>query len=203
MKILDKFLNIALILLVGLWLIGHLLKHDKPTLEQQASQAFLDTTIQDARTTEALEHSVANAQKPVLIFVFASWCPYCKKLFPELLALQAEEKDTFRLELVSIDRKPGKLEAYLATQKLPDGIKIYRYGTEEGLNSLLAFMKTHALHYDGGIPYMTIFLDSKPVAELVGSIPKENLRAILKQASTYQKKQLQEFHPENTSKEQE
>ena len=51
---------------------------------------------------EMLENEVMNADKPVLIDFFATWCGPCKMIAPFI----AEEHDEFKICKVDVDQEP-------------------------------------------------------------------------------------------------
>jgi len=56
--------------------------------------------------------------KPVLIVLWASWCPYCARHLPYLEKLYQQSKNSdLQIIAVSIDTEPAKARAYLQDKK--------------------------------------------------------------------------------------
>ena len=58
-----------------------------------------------------------NGQRRAL-FVYASWCPYCRKALPEIL--KAHKMSDGAVVPVSVDKDPGALTAYMGAFQAPD-----------------------------------------------------------------------------------
>ncbi len=105
MKTFDRILNIVLIVVVVLWLGGKLMAPKEPEQKPDDASAGMEAPASDPSgdkeenlqkkavlqklpaapfstlTAEQLDEA-ATSDKPVLLMVFASWCPYCKQVFP-------------------------------------------------------------------------------------------------------------------------
>lgn len=61
-----------------------------------------------------------NSGKPTLLFVYASWCPYCKKQFPIIKSLQMRyPAEKLTVAYISIDGDPYELSTFLM-ETFPD-----------------------------------------------------------------------------------
>ncbi|MEM9335874.1 MAG: TlpA disulfide reductase family protein [Pseudomonadota bacterium] len=56
----------------------------------------------------------ATAEQPVIVFFWATWCPYCKALMPELQKIQDEYGDRVRVLAVHFRDDYGDAVAYMA-----------------------------------------------------------------------------------------
>ena len=97
-----KRISILLALLSGLALSAHAAEF--PTAP--------DWTLQNA-AGEAVSLDSISQQRPVVLFFWATWCPYCKALMPHLQSISYQHGDS--VEIVSIQVfDDGDAAAYLA-----------------------------------------------------------------------------------------
>ncbi len=61
-------------------------------------------------TQENYQTEVLQASEPVLVELWAAWCPYCQRLSPILDQLAAELGDTVTIGKVNIDQQPELAE---------------------------------------------------------------------------------------------
>ena len=66
---------------------------------------LLDGTILTASTLER--------GPPVVVEIWASWCPFCRRQNPHLQALSARHRGELTVLALSIDKDPGKARAYM------------------------------------------------------------------------------------------
>lgn len=63
-------------------------------------------------------NAVSLRNKPVLIVLWASWCPYCARHLPYLEKLYQQSRNSdLQIIAVSIDAEPAKARAYLQDKK--------------------------------------------------------------------------------------
>lgn len=80
-----------------------------------------------------------NDGPPVIVEIWASWCPFCRRQNPHLQALSLRHRDELTVLALSIDKDPEKARAYLkehgytfaAAMAGPDLERWF--GTREGL----------------------------------------------------------------------
>ncbi len=148
-----------------------------------------DLELEGGQTIKALDAQtfdtmIADSQNhPVFFMIYASWCPHCKRMFKELNQLQQEVGDDIRVVTVSIDNKPelardfvgSASPLYLDTYIVKDGPSYLHLGDT---------FRSHGLNFKGGlsrsvgVPYNTVYYKGKPVAEIGGALPNENLRMV-------------------------
>ena len=69
-----------------------------------------DVTLLDGTTLPA---SLLENGPPVVVEIWASWCPFCKRQNPHLQALAERHRGTLTVLALSIDKDPDKARAYL------------------------------------------------------------------------------------------
>ncbi|MFP4105730.1 MAG: thioredoxin family protein [Phycisphaerae bacterium] len=68
--------------------------------------------MQAVDSREEFNEVVLQADKPVLVDFYATWCPPCKKLAPRLDELAAEFGDSARFVKVDADKNPDLVQEY-------------------------------------------------------------------------------------------
>ena len=117
-------------------------------------------------TSEELQTRIekpATDNKATLLFLYASWCQFCKMQFP-VIERMGEEYSGKHVEIigVSLDKDADAIARYLA--KRGPNIAFTTYQLENARN-FGTFLEEKGAHFDGGIPHMLLF-DNK--ANLVG-----------------------------------
>lgn len=107
-----------------------------------------------AETSTVIRHSIAQ-KAPTIVFVFASWCPVCKRNFPVLIQVAEKYKSKgLRVVALSVDRNKSDLTKYLAKQEsLPFTPYFIMQRFPGDLQDGLA---TAGIHYNGSIPYVAL-----------------------------------------------
>ena len=84
---------------------------DPPPLEQAAPDAPLGKTL-DGKTLRLSDFE----GKPVIIFFWASWCPYCRNELPVLERLQAKTRERLPIVAINVEERDvfKKLQRALA-----------------------------------------------------------------------------------------
>jgi thiol-disulfide isomerase/thioredoxin len=86
-----------------------------------------------------LPAAVLNDGPPVVVEIWASWCPFCRRQNPHLQALHERHRGDLTVLALSIDKDPDKARAYVkehgytfaAAMAGPDAERWF--GTREGL----------------------------------------------------------------------
>ncbi len=115
------------------------------------------------------------AGKPTFVMIYASWCPYCKRQFPQLEEIAAEYHDSMNFVSISIDKNPQDAVRFLAdkTGNTPFGKYVY---SERNIGPLVQKLGQMGAHFNGGIPFMALFSgNGKLTAEFGGLTDKKNI----------------------------
>jgi thiol-disulfide isomerase/thioredoxin len=120
----------------------------------------LPKNIQVINDTE-LKAKLDNTTKPTLLFIYASWCPYCKKQMGILKQLHQES--SLSVLSVSTDRSAKDLSEFVDFHQPP--WTSYIYNPIRGLNVAL---EPYGLNLPPGVPYMILFKNGKAVQEFAG-----------------------------------
>ncbi len=127
---------------------------------------------------EQLEAEVSS-DVPTLVIVFASWCPYCKKLMPEVISLANEKKENLNVLAVSIDEDPSAIRSYVSSLPSLPPFTVHVNGTDNERSVVQAFLYKNKFNFTGAIPYMAIFHKGKPIQQLGGYVEKSVLTQLL------------------------
>lgn len=77
-------------------------------------RTYADTKLVELNAEKLRAIIQQNSGKPTLLFIYASWCPYCKKQFPIVQAIQARyPAEKLGVAFISIDGDPYELSAFL------------------------------------------------------------------------------------------
>ncbi len=197
MKKLDRVLNIMLVLVVILYVMGKFLatpEERAKELESTAAEAFQTVgSAPEASSTPPASSSYVKAipyvdtdlqiilnrpGEPVLMLAFTSWCPYCKKLFPDVIALAKEMRPGLQVVAVSIDEDPDKLDAFM--RQHPDiDFPVYIASNERERNTFRRLLADKSITFEGGIPFMALLKDGALKEEVRGAVPKVTLRSLV------------------------
>jgi thiol-disulfide isomerase/thioredoxin len=114
--------------------------------------------------------------KPSVVLVYASWCPYCRKLMPELVSLIKEKQfEGAHLYFVSLDHEPEKLSHYLVYNDYMGIFTPYIAEKDTG-QEMSGILSLTGSGYKGQMPYVGFFdKDGKMVAETFGMVNKKRL----------------------------
>lgn len=195
MKILDKLLNITLFIVVVVWIAGQFIETSDERQQKIKDVAAAEFGVDANAATEETESPAAEAAilpalsedeinkemvsaPRVAIFVFASWCPYCKKMFPEMVSAAAEFSSDIRVVGFSIDEDKAALESYLKSQD-KIGFPIHAFSTPEEHETLKKALHVKDIDFSGGIPYLIIIDHGYVEYQQPGLQTKEELRLIL------------------------
>lgn len=195
MKIFDKLLNITLFAVVAIWIAGQFIETpeerqqkirevaaaefgvDANAAPEKADDSATGTIILPALSAADINKEMVSAPR-VVIFIFASWCPYCKKMFPEMARAAAEFGSNIRVVGFSIDEDKAALEAYLQGQD-KIGFPIHVFSTPEEHETLKETLREKDIDFSGGIPYLVIIDHGYIEYQQPGLQTLEELRLIL------------------------
>lgn len=129
-------------------------------------------------TVETLSADIANTQeKPLLLFVYTSWCPYCHKMYPILNEAALTQTD-LKFSAISIDKDRAAIANYLATQK-PSGLVPHTINDPFEQVEFINALQREKLRFNGGIPFLAVFYKGKPIAEVPGALEKAEFNSMV------------------------
>jgi thiol-disulfide isomerase/thioredoxin len=108
-------------------------------------------------------------KKPVMLVMYASWCPYCRRLMPGLFdMIKAHELDNVVPVFISVDERRDFLAMYIVHAGY-----MGLYTPYIAPESLLKPLLQAGSHYQEHIPYVGFFDgEGKSVAEFNGMVDK-------------------------------
>ena len=110
----------AFIVVLGISVLA-MMPHAAPHRAQDISRVALVT-----RTGETVELHAVIGGRPAVINAWASWCPFCTKELPDLVALQKEFGDAVVVIGVNRNEDQNDAEAYLRSIGAEEGL-VYLY----------------------------------------------------------------------------
>lgn len=140
------------------------------------ASAFFSSAVQAETAKKYGVGNVAQVMKYIgeasgtkLVFVYASWCPFCREKFPDVMALEEVKKGS--VIALSVDRDSSKLARYLGGYKnLPVRSILVKQGYGSELREALS--TTYKVKNGDGIPFMVVIDGSNNVL-LQGNFPVE------------------------------
>lgn len=129
---------------------------------------------------EALTQLLAPAETPSLLFVYASWCPYCRKQAPIMEQLARDFEGKLNIVPISIDEDSQKLAVYL--QRSGFALETFRVDEPDYLRFRKA-LATSGSQFTGGIPHSVLLgKDGKLIDEVSGHVEYEVFKSALEKA---------------------
>ncbi|MDG1287582.1 MAG: thioredoxin-like domain-containing protein [Rickettsiales bacterium] len=116
--------------------------------------------------------SFLNADKPRILFLYASWCPYCQKQIAGFKTFH-EKYPLANMIAVSTDKKPSAFAKYINSK---NGVPFTPY-IYQGDSKLIDYLKERGGSFSGGIPYFAIFEKGELKQEFLGLTHPEKLAA--------------------------
>ncbi len=207
-RITNHILNVALVLIGLGWIAGWYLTPKPTELQAQATQEFARAELFFANDTLEKYNFMSSMrvatfaqlvdkskQKPVIIMVYASWCPNCKGMFEAMNDYAKHNPSKLNLAIISVDVEPEDAEAFLAKNE-PIYVESYivdnkrKYYADIGNE-----MRDFGFDFTGGIfeddaqqsrvfkqiavPHLMIIKDGKPDFEKAGAIKQQELKQLL------------------------
>jgi len=117
---------------------------------QKSSSLTSSARIYDIRPSEVARYIKKQPQKK-LVYVYASWCPYCKRIFPEIIKMGQKG---VKVIAFSVDSERHDLERYLASYGRSVAFPTLR--VKNGPNSIGSALAQAGLSYPGTVPYMAV-----------------------------------------------
>jgi thiol-disulfide isomerase/thioredoxin len=129
--------------------------------------------------SEACLKSNELCPKYKLIYVFASWCPYCSHKIPTLLQLHKTHQNNLSMYFISLDESPNALQPL--SSKLPKDLKIFIMPK----NEIMDFFSQLNLDFQHNIPAFALLdTQNNVVINMMNSLGKiENVLNTLQNPS--------------------
>jgi thiol-disulfide isomerase/thioredoxin len=150
---------IAVVVVVGLF--------SRNTVPKAASDAPMDSKLKVGDTapaftasTNAGQFDLAQVSTPVLLEVFATWCPHCQRETTVLNDLAA--KYAGKLAIVAVSGSPYGIDGTTAESQND----VNRFGAQFGVRYPLAYdpeLKVGQLYLQGGFPTLVLIDKNKKV----------------------------------------
>lgn len=170
-KPIVKFILVAAAMLIVLnsldWIQSRFLSNGSSiSLSAEAAQI---PTLDGARLSALLTQN----NKPSLLFIYASWCPHCRRQKPIMEQMLTEYGHLFNVYAISTDKNPNALATYL--QNSPTNLATYRVDAQDFLDFRIELAQTGS-KFVGAIPY-NVFIspDKKLLAEMPGFVDKATI----------------------------
>lgn len=204
----DRVLNIALAIAVTLFVIDYAFMRETPTsLDATKESAFapvqlnkVEHAAESAATLPASNATggpeVAEAEPftalgweqleaevggdaPTLMIVFTSWCPFCKKLLPEIVSLANERGEKLNVVAISVDEDPAAIRGYISSLPQLPPFTVYNHSTDNERSVVQAFLFKNKMNFTGAIPFMAIFQGGEAKQQIGGFVEKSVLTEML------------------------
>ena len=126
---------------------------------------------------EDLLTQIQTSQRPTLLVLYASWCPYCRQHLPMMLEVQTAHEKRIEVIFASVDQQPGALAAYLL-QAFPSApFTPYVLANPP---AMAAYIRASGGDFQGGIPYTALLdADGRVVAQRRGSVGRAGIEEML------------------------
>lgn len=173
------FFNIAMVALM----IGAMVQAFAPYVGESGQEVKGENEQLITIKPEEVAPMALNAGgKPVMLVVYASWCPYCREVMPGVAELIREHKlDRLKLIFLSVDTRQRALAAYLVAHNYQGLFTPYVIAPNLAGNLPEALRPTGS-QFDGRIPFIGFYDSSgKPVARFPGMMDKNALLAAVEQ----------------------
>ncbi len=157
------------------------------SMDANAAEPTLNARLEalDAKGFEQI--ALQSNDRPTFIMIYASWCPYCKRMFGDLNQY-AKEFQNIRFVMLSIDQTPEPAQRFVDAAA-PLNMESYIIKDSAAYYEMSEFLRSAGLGYQGGIsknvgvPYNMVFYQQKAVAELGGALESKPLHDFLQQIS--------------------
>ncbi len=141
---------LALLELMNIFMFDDALRADPQKVDQLLADLQPITAPQLAKK---IDHPDG---KPSFVYIYASWCPYCRKLMPFITKTNATRLTNFNVFMISVDKEPKKLAQYLVARGYVDMFTPYLFLKKDS-ESLKQVLDARGVGFDGAIPFLAIF----------------------------------------------
>lgn len=206
-KSFDRLLNVILVIVALAWAYDHFIR-DKPERKAEEAQALssdAQAAFNESQTSEVMpskkgvsqpvtftpegitpidfdkaSKEIMNSDVPVLVFIHASWCPYCNKLYPIVESVANEQLGNIKVLALSIDKSEYAFQRYI-NSKPSTSLTPYYLGNGEEYSRMMNFLQLSGFNFNGAIPFMAFFSHGKPAGQIGGFVEKDKIDQILQQ----------------------
>lgn len=185
MKFLLRAVAAAAVILLALKLFAAPML--RPPHPREAEIAAFTREIAPIQASEVRALLQEGDGSPRLVFVYASWCGYCKQFMPVLAeAIRGGRLAGFQLLFLSSDRNFHALSELLVAGGYR-GLFTPYVVKQSSVNTLQKALAGFGMHYEEVIPYFAL-LDSegKLLHQVTGVIGKEEFLTLVEEARNKQ-----------------
>jgi thiol-disulfide isomerase/thioredoxin len=112
---------------------------------------------------------------PVVVMLYASWCPSCRAILPEVVGLARQAPGGTQVLAFSVDSEDAALAAYLGENRLPfEAVRIDEGGVEAG-----RVLSRLGASYPGSIPYFALIDDGSVLVQGTGAGALSEITALI------------------------
>ena len=165
---------IALLVLAVMHVINPILNPPREVSMEQITEVAQSIVSLRANETIPL---LQNAEgKHTLMVIYASWCPYCKILMPNIMELIRDKKlDHVNQVFFSLDSDYRALATYLLSNHY-EGMFTPYIVKGSAVNSLEKALSGTGSAYNSGLPYVAVFdASGRMVDESMGIVTQRRL----------------------------
>lgn len=119
--------------------------------------------------------------RPTLLFIYASWCPYCKQEIEALKAIrQRFGTDDLQLLYVSVDQNPFALSQFMLNRQTEERYTPYHVKRADIGTFRESLQNRYGIAFDGSVPHLAIFsADGTLQHESLGLVSAYRLQQML------------------------
>lgn len=131
--------------------------------------------VRAAAAAEIRTRVVRARPCPVVVMLYASWCPSCRAVLPEVVGLARQAPGGTQVLAFSVDSDDDALAAYLGENRLPfEAVRIDEGGVEAG-----RVLSRLGASYPGSIPYFALIDDGSVLVQGTGAGTLSEITALI------------------------
>lgn len=160
------------------WFNGPDHKPDQKVTYSAADRDLAESGITIVDPSE-IERWLGQQGRPRLLYIYASWCPYCREQTPVTTEIMRDYADKIDHRSLSFDREKLGLAHYLNNLEKPVLLDPVM-ASEETYSQIIALLHHHDIYYTGSIPFAVLFDENgKKVAEFNGVVDKASMQSAI------------------------
>ncbi|MCI5049045.1 MAG: redoxin domain-containing protein [Rickettsiales bacterium] len=137
------------------------------------ARAFSDKIV--PITNKHIKDISEPSSRPLMLHIYASWCPYCQQQNPAIVDIIDERSNRMDIMMLSIDQNKYQLSQFLLKKEQPLPYTPYMM-PRDAYPALASFLSGAGGSFSGAIPYTVIFDgDRKMVAEYPGLVQRSDI----------------------------